>query len=148
MEFLGMAPSYVYIRDPVRRLRHRMISCNISYRGQVPEKVTGIDLFYLRSMDHGTVNVSHLLAQYLFRHAEGRKSGARLSGGHFIRCLAAHFSLVSDEGLRGLTKDTVDAVAGALKAAKDAPTVDEGALADLAPVQAPQPPPATPRSMP
>ncbi|GKE31281.1 hypothetical protein Tco_1450603 [Tanacetum coccineum] len=35
-------------------------------------------------------------------HAEGRKNGARLSGGHFIRHLAMHFRLVSDEGLRGL----------------------------------------------
>ncbi|GJY13150.1 hypothetical protein Tco_0382459 [Tanacetum coccineum] len=67
-----------------------------------PEKVTGIDLFYLRSMDHGTINVPHLLAQYLFRHAEGRKRGAKLSGGNFIGRLAMHFGLVSDDGLRGL----------------------------------------------
>ncbi|GJU89946.1 hypothetical protein Tco_1302369 [Tanacetum coccineum] len=77
-EFLGPAPSYA------------------------PEKVTGVDLFYLRSMDRETTNVPHLLTQYLFRHAEGRKSGARLSGGHFIGHLAMHFGLVSDEGLRGL----------------------------------------------
>nr|GEV94379.1 reverse transcriptase domain-containing protein [Tanacetum cinerariifolium] len=64
--------------------------------------VTGVDLFYLSSMDHGTANVPRLLAQYLFRHAEGRKSGASLSGGHFIGRLATHFGLVSDEGLRGL----------------------------------------------
>ncbi|GKA87646.1 hypothetical protein Tco_0809410 [Tanacetum coccineum] len=42
-------------------------------------------------------------AQYLFRHAEGRKSGARLSGGHFIGRFARHFGLVSDDGLRGLS---------------------------------------------
>nr|GEV61283.1 hypothetical protein [Tanacetum cinerariifolium] len=30
------------------------------------------------------------------------KSGARLSGGHFIRRLAHHFGLVSDDGLKGL----------------------------------------------
>ncbi|GJU73748.1 hypothetical protein Tco_1265153 [Tanacetum coccineum] len=101
-DFLGPAPSYVLIRDPVRRLCHRMIAYSISGRGQAPEKVTGVDLFYLRSMDRGTTNVPHLLAQYLFRHAEGRKSGARLSGGHFIGRLAMHFGLVSDEGLRGL----------------------------------------------
>ncbi|GJT21981.1 hypothetical protein Tco_0891918 [Tanacetum coccineum] len=71
-------------------------------RGQAPEKVTSVDLFYLRSMDRGTANVPYLLAQYLFRHAEGRKNGARLSGGHFIGCLAAHFGLVNDQGLRGL----------------------------------------------
>ncbi|GKD26796.1 hypothetical protein Tco_1233010 [Tanacetum coccineum] len=101
-DFLGPAPSYVLIRDPVRRLCHRMIAYSISGRGQAPEKVTGVDLFYLRSMDRGTANVPHLLAQYLFRHAEGRKSGARLLGGHFIGRLAMHFGLVSDEGLRGL----------------------------------------------
>ncbi|GJU26650.1 hypothetical protein Tco_1165271 [Tanacetum coccineum] len=37
------------------------------------------------------------------RHAEGRKSGARLSRGHFIGRLADQFGLVSDEGQRGLT---------------------------------------------
>ncbi|GJW34343.1 hypothetical protein Tco_0054375 [Tanacetum coccineum] len=73
-DFLGPAPSYVLIRDPVRRLCHMMIAYSISGRGQAPEKVTGVDLFYLRNMDRGTTNVPHLLAQYLFRHAEGRKS--------------------------------------------------------------------------
>nr|GEV27421.1 hypothetical protein [Tanacetum cinerariifolium] len=71
-------------------------------RGQALEKVIGVDLFYLRSMDRGTANVPYLLAQYLFRHAERRKSRATLFGGHFIGCLAAHFRLVSDQGLRGL----------------------------------------------
>ncbi|GKC29621.1 hypothetical protein Tco_1036915, partial [Tanacetum coccineum] len=56
-----------------------MIACSISGRGQAHEKVTGVDLFYLCSMDQGTANVSYILAQYLFRHAEGRKNGARLS---------------------------------------------------------------------
>ncbi|GJW18493.1 hypothetical protein Tco_0025929 [Tanacetum coccineum] len=101
-DFLGPTLSYVLIRDPVRRLCHRMIAYSISGRGQAPEKVTGIDLFYLRSMDRGTTNVPHLLVQYLFRHAKGTKSGVRLSGGHFIRRFAMHFGLVSDEGLRGL----------------------------------------------
>ncbi|GKB29402.1 hypothetical protein Tco_0868803 [Tanacetum coccineum] len=73
-DFLGPVPSYVLIRDPVRRLCHRMIAYSISGRGQAPEK--------------------------------GRKSGARLSGGHFIGRLAMHFGLVSDEGLRVLTLDS------------------------------------------
>ncbi|GJS17664.1 hypothetical protein Tco_0412136 [Tanacetum coccineum] len=73
-DFLRGDPSYTYIRAPVRRL-----------------------------MDRGVANVSYLLAQYLFRHAERRKSGARLSGGHFVRHLAHHFGLVSDDGLRGLS---------------------------------------------
>ncbi|GJV98866.1 hypothetical protein Tco_1554118 [Tanacetum coccineum] len=80
-----------------------MIACSISGRGQGAEKVTGVDLLYLRTMDRGTANVPYLLAQYLFRHAEGRKSGARLSGGYFIRRLANHFGLISDDRLRGLS---------------------------------------------
>ncbi|GJY18626.1 hypothetical protein Tco_0390117 [Tanacetum coccineum] len=77
-DFLGPAPSYVHIRDPVRRLCHKMIACSISGRRQGVEK-------------------------YLFHHAEGRKSGARLSGSHFIGRLAVHFGLVGDQGLRGLS---------------------------------------------
>ncbi|GKB79709.1 hypothetical protein Tco_0946604 [Tanacetum coccineum] len=73
-------------------------------------------------------------AQYLFRHAKGRKSGARLSGGHLIGRLATHFSLVSDEVFRGGSG-----------AAEDAPAADEGAQAVPAPVQAPQPPPPAPQ---
>ncbi|GJZ61619.1 hypothetical protein Tco_0617756 [Tanacetum coccineum] len=101
-DFLGTAPSYIHIRDPVRRLCYRMIACSISGRGQGAEEVTGVDLFYLRTMDRGTANVLYLLAQYLFHHAKGRKSGARFSRGHFIGRLAAHLGLVGDQGLRGL----------------------------------------------
>ncbi|GKC56590.1 hypothetical protein Tco_1084188 [Tanacetum coccineum] len=102
-DFLRLSPSYVHIRDPVRRLCHRMIACSIFGRGQEAQKVTGVDLFYLQTMDRGTTNVLYLLAQYLFHHAEGRKSGARLSKGHFIGRLATHFGLVGDKGLRGLS---------------------------------------------
>ncbi|GKB61246.1 hypothetical protein Tco_0917432 [Tanacetum coccineum] len=102
-DFLRGAPSYTYFRDPVRRLCHRLISYSISERGQAPEKVIVTDLFYLRSMDQGVAKFSYLLAQYLFRQAVGRKSDARLFGGHFIGRLAHHFGLVSDDGLRGLS---------------------------------------------
>ncbi|GKF72367.1 hypothetical protein Tco_0208481 [Tanacetum coccineum] len=86
----------------------------------------------------------------------GRKSSAMLSGGHFIGRLAYHFSLVCDDGLRGLSimtrelplidmasgpKRQPDAIAGATGAAKDTPVFDEGAQADPALVQAPQLPP-------
>ncbi|GJV97604.1 hypothetical protein Tco_1549181 [Tanacetum coccineum] len=37
-DFLRGAPSYTYIRDPVRRLCHMLISYNISGRGQAPKK--------------------------------------------------------------------------------------------------------------
>ncbi|GJU09485.1 hypothetical protein Tco_1131881 [Tanacetum coccineum] len=128
-EFLGPAPSYIFIRDPVRRLCHRMIAYSISGMGQTPEKMIDVDLFYLRIMDRGTTNISHLLAQYLFRHAEGRKSKARLSGGHFIRRLVMHFGLVSDEGLRGMDQR------GSRLLRLEIP----------APAQAPPPPPPAPQ---
>ncbi|GJR26437.1 hypothetical protein Tco_1102669 [Tanacetum coccineum] len=90
--------------------------------------------------------------KHLRRHAEGRNNGARLFRGHFIGRLAAHFGLVSDEGLRGLlpsgSSEAADDWAYTPKAARDAPAVDEGALANPAPMQAPQPPRAIPRTMP
>ncbi|GKF83812.1 hypothetical protein Tco_0248710, partial [Tanacetum coccineum] len=97
-------------------------------------------------MDQGIANVPYLLAQYLFRHAEGRKSGARLSGGHFIGGLAHHFGLVSEDGLRGLSIVT-----------RELPLIDMGELvklnfcmeAILTPIHAPPPPPpAAGRTMP
>ncbi|GJR81021.1 hypothetical protein Tco_0151806 [Tanacetum coccineum] len=111
------------------------------------DKVTDVDLFYLRSMDHGTTNVPHLLAQYLFRHDEGRKIRARLSGGHFIRHLAMHFGLVSDQGLRGLQgpERQQAAAAGAHEADKTGPAANEGAQDIPAPAQAPLPPPPAPQ---
>ncbi|GJX35966.1 hypothetical protein Tco_0247523 [Tanacetum coccineum] len=109
-DFLGPDPSYVLIRDLVRRLCHRMIAYSISGRGR-----------------------------HLRRHAEGRKSEARLSGGHFIGRLAAHFGLVSDEELRGLQRQQV-ATASAHEVDKASLVVDEGAQDVLAPAQAPPPP--------
>nr|GEY00025.1 hypothetical protein [Tanacetum cinerariifolium] len=93
-DFLRVVPSYTSIRDPLRRLCHRLITVSNSGRGEAPEKVTATDLFYLRSMDEGTtVNVPYLLAQYLFRYIEGRKRGARLSSRNFIGRLAEHFEI-------------------------------------------------------
>nr|GEX41954.1 hypothetical protein [Tanacetum cinerariifolium] len=110
-DFLEPAPSYVHIRDPVRRLCHMMIACSISSRG------------------HGRR-----------RHAEGRKSEDRLSEGHFIGRLTAHFGLVGGQGLRGLSvvvSELPAAAPGALGAAEDALTTEEGAQAIPSPVQAP-----------
>nr|GEX61528.1 hypothetical protein [Tanacetum cinerariifolium] len=87
---------------------------------KAPKKVTATDLFYLRSMDRRVANVPCLLSQYLFRHAEGRKIGARLSGCHFIGRLAHHFGLVSDDGLRELSV-----------VARELPLIDTGNLVKL-----------------
>ncbi|GJW45955.1 hypothetical protein Tco_0077601 [Tanacetum coccineum] len=116
-DFLGTAPSYTFIRDPMLRLCHRLIACNITGRSQAPKKVTMTDLFYLRGMDVGSVNIPYLLARYLRLFASGRKRGEMISGGQFVTA------------------------AGAPEAAEDGPVVDEGAPAVPAPVQAPQPPP-------
>ncbi|GJZ64893.1 hypothetical protein Tco_0621589 [Tanacetum coccineum] len=102
-DFLGTAPYYTAIRDPILRLCHRLIACSIAGRCQAPEKVTVTDLFYLRGMDVGSVNVSYLLARYLRLFAAGRKSGAHISGGQFVARLAEHFRLLNAEILGGLT---------------------------------------------
>ncbi|GJR48409.1 hypothetical protein Tco_1316512 [Tanacetum coccineum] len=147
-DFLGLTPSYILIRDPVRILCHRMIAYSISGRGQAPEKVTGVDLFYLRR-------------------------------GHFIGRLAMHFSLVGDEGLRGLQVVTRELLlidlhevgrlnicsrfgdtwawvaqgperqqataAGAHKADEAGPAAKEGAQEIPTPAQVPPPPPLAPQ---
>ncbi|GJT17231.1 hypothetical protein Tco_0875937 [Tanacetum coccineum] len=102
-DFLGTAPSYTVIRDLILRMWHRLIACSIAGRSQAPEKVTMPDLFYLRGMDVGSVNVPYLLARYLRLFAAGRKSGAYISGGQFVAILADHFGLLSAEILGGLT---------------------------------------------
>nr|GEX78371.1 hypothetical protein [Tanacetum cinerariifolium] len=64
----------------------------------------------------------------------------RLYGGHFIRRLAHHFGLVSNDGLRGLSVVTHE-IPLIDMAIEDAHFIDEGAPAVLALVYAPQPPP-------
>ncbi|GJX22499.1 hypothetical protein Tco_0226944, partial [Tanacetum coccineum] len=85
-------------------------------------------------MDRGTTNVLHLLAQYLFRHAEGRKSGVRLLGGHFIGRLAMHFGLGPERQQA--------AAAGAHGVDEAGLTTEEGA--QEIPAHAPPPLPPTP----
>ncbi|GKF74593.1 hypothetical protein Tco_0220925, partial [Tanacetum coccineum] len=102
-DFLGTAPSYTLIRDLIPRLCHRLIACSIARRSQAPEKVTVTDLFYLRGMDVGSVNVPYLLARYLRLFAAGRKSGQHISDGQFVARLAEHFGLLTVEILGGLT---------------------------------------------
>ncbi|GKC83166.1 hypothetical protein Tco_1138883 [Tanacetum coccineum] len=83
-DFLGTVPSYTLIKDPLMRLCHRLITFSIAGRSQAPKNVTSTNLFYLRSMDVGSVNIPYMLAQYLRRYAFGRKRGARMSGGQFV----------------------------------------------------------------
>ncbi|GJX98746.1 hypothetical protein Tco_0355765, partial [Tanacetum coccineum] len=120
------------------------IAHNIAGRSQALEKATVTDLFYLRGLDVGSVNIPYLLAQYLRRFATGRKSEAHISGGQFVGRLAQHFRLLTAEILGGLTvialelqmidmAEQPDAAADALDVAEDAPIIDEGDQAVLAP---------------
>ncbi|GJU14156.1 hypothetical protein Tco_1136552 [Tanacetum coccineum] len=102
-DFLGTTPSYTATRDPILKLCHRLISCSIFRRSQAPEKVTVTDLFYLRGMDVGSINVPYLLVRYWRLFAAGRKSGAHISGRQFVARLAEHFGLQTREILGGLT---------------------------------------------
>ncbi|GKA21215.1 hypothetical protein Tco_0701204 [Tanacetum coccineum] len=140
-DFLGTTPSYTLIRDPILRPCHRLIACSIAGRSQVLEKVTMIDLFYLRGMDIGSVNIPYLLDRYLRLFAAGRKSGAHISEGQFVARLADHFGLLIAEILGGLT-----IIAPELLVIDMAELVRlvEGGQADPAPVQAPQQPPPPP----
>ncbi|GJU85904.1 putative ribonuclease H-like domain-containing protein [Tanacetum coccineum] len=79
-----------------------MMAHSIAGRSQAPKKVTVTDLFYLRGLDVGSVNIPYLLAQYLRRFAAGRKSGAHISGGQFVARLAKKFRLLTAKILRGL----------------------------------------------
>ncbi|GJZ76561.1 hypothetical protein Tco_0641233 [Tanacetum coccineum] len=81
----------------------RLIACSIAGRSQAPEKVTVTDLFYLRGMDVGSINVPYLLARYLRLFAAGRMSGDHIFDGQFVARLAEHFGLLNAEILGGLT---------------------------------------------
>ncbi|GJW35548.1 hypothetical protein Tco_0058468 [Tanacetum coccineum] len=136
-DFLTIIPSYTLIREPLRRLCHRLIAFTIAGRGQAPKKVTTTDLFYLRSMDEGTVvNVPYLLAHYLFSHASGRKYGARMSGGHFIARLGMHSRVITEESLQTLTAEG-RAAAGAAQGDHEALEVVAVGQEDVQPGPAP-----------
>lgn len=96
-------PYYTLIRDPLRRLGHRLIALTGAGRGQSPEKVTTLDLFLLRSMDEGrVVNVPHFLAHYLCRIAPGRDRRSQITGEHFVSRLSVHFGVIGEVILAGL----------------------------------------------
>ncbi|GJW87757.1 ribonuclease H-like domain-containing protein [Tanacetum coccineum] len=123
--FLGPAPSYVLIRDPVRRLCHRMIAYSISGRGQAPEKVTGVEFFVLSppAWDRG------ILKSTSFRHSSiysGMLRGGRAGPA---------------QGLERLQVAT----AGAYEADKAGLAADEGAQEIPVLAQAPLPPPPAPQ---
>nr|GEV94146.1 ribonuclease H-like domain-containing protein [Tanacetum cinerariifolium] len=128
--YRGETPSYTSIRDLMLRLCHRLIACNIAGRCRALEKVIVTDLFYLRGMDVGSVNILYLLARYLRLFASKRKR-------RICEELDDTWSWVASRPDRQQV-----VAAGASEVAKDALVVYEGASAVPAPVQAPQAPPA------
>ncbi|GKC16446.1 hypothetical protein Tco_1013228, partial [Tanacetum coccineum] len=95
-DFLGTAPSYTVIRDPIMWLCNRLIACSIAGRSQALKKVISTDLFYLRGMDVGSVNVPYLLARYMRRFDSGRKHEAMIYKRQFFARLAEHFGLLTE----------------------------------------------------
>ncbi|GJX66892.1 hypothetical protein Tco_0302619 [Tanacetum coccineum] len=144
-DFLGITPSYTSIRDPILRPCHRSIACNIAQRSQAHEKVT--DLFYLRRMDVGSVNVPYLLARYLRLFALGRNHGVMISRGKLVRLLICKEIDNTWAWVALGPERQPDAAASAHGVVQDAPVVDEGDRVISAPVLVPLPSPVSARTM-
>ncbi|GJZ65369.1 hypothetical protein Tco_0622065 [Tanacetum coccineum] len=132
-DFLGTTQSYTLIRDLMLTLCHMLIACSVVGRSQAPKKVTVTDLFYLRGMYVGSVNIPYILTRYLRMFASRRKREEMISGGQFVARLAKHFELLTKHRLQGLT--IIVATAGAPNVAEGAHDVDEGVQAVPEPVR-------------
>ncbi|GKA34505.1 hypothetical protein Tco_0720934 [Tanacetum coccineum] len=157
LDFEGLTPEMrqdlaerlrmVYIRDDGQEIFDQQRGLHTAEE----MAVDGFKAYWLWS-ERVIPDMGDLRSRHLKRHTKGRKSSAMLLGGHFIRRLAHHFGLVSDDWLRGLSVGAERqpvAAAAALGGAEDAPDIDEGAQAVPAPVHAPPPPPlAVGRTMP
>ncbi|GJZ26646.1 hypothetical protein Tco_0570899 [Tanacetum coccineum] len=124
-----------------------MIACSIFGRGQAPEKVIDVDLFYLRNVDRGTANVPHLLA-----HDEGLRGLQVVTRELLLINLheLGRLNICSRYGdtwawvAQGLDWQQV-AAASAHGADTASLAADEGAQDIPAPAQAPPPPLPTPQ---
>ncbi|GJX70830.1 hypothetical protein Tco_0308001, partial [Tanacetum coccineum] len=133
-DFLGTASSYTVIRDPILRLCHRLIACSIAGRSQAPKK------FVARLAEHfGLLTIEILGGLMIIAHELPIIDIAEL-----VR-LQIYVEIDDTWAWVGMGPERQpDAMAGAPAIAKDAPAVDEGDQAVLAPVQAPQQPPPLP----
>ncbi|GKD81956.1 hypothetical protein Tco_1348795 [Tanacetum coccineum] len=136
-DFLGTTPSYTMIRDPILRLCHRLIACSIAGRSQAPEKVTVMDLFYLRGMDIDS-HFGLLTAEILEGLTVIAPELLIVDMAELVRLqICAQFDDTWAWVAMGPKRQT-DAMAGAPAVAEDAPAVDEGDQTVLTPVHAPQ----------
>jgi hypothetical protein len=78
-----------HIRDPLYRYMHRMIATSITGRGKGTEKVSAIDLFYLRCLlTHTPCHLARGLADYIAGYYHRQERGA-LVGGNIVAQIAA-----------------------------------------------------------
>ncbi|GJV72639.1 hypothetical protein Tco_1492634 [Tanacetum coccineum] len=119
-DFLGITPSYTSIRDPILRPCHRSIACSIAQRSQAHKKGLTVIVRELSIIDMGKL-VRLLICE------EIDNTWAWVALG---------------------PERQPNAAAGAHGVAQDAPVVDEGDRAILAPVHAPLPSPVSARTMP
>nr|GEW15299.1 hypothetical protein [Tanacetum cinerariifolium] len=118
-DFLATAPSYTLIRDPILRLCRWLIACSIAGRSEAPEKVTVIDLFYLRGKE--LIDTTELVRLRISVELDDTWAWVAMG-----------------------PERQPNATVGAPAEAEDALIVDEGGRADSAPMQAPQQPPPPP----
>nr|GEW16575.1 hypothetical protein [Tanacetum cinerariifolium] len=93
------------VRDLMLRMCHKLIAWSIAGRSQALEKVPVTELFYLKGMDVGSVNIPYLLARYLRLFSTKRKHGAMISTGQFIARLPKNFRLLSEDKTLGTDDD-------------------------------------------
>ncbi|GKE87065.1 hypothetical protein Tco_1564540, partial [Tanacetum coccineum] len=118
-----------------RRISIRLIAYSIAGRSQAPKKVT----VYLSGIDVGSVNIPYLLA----RIDDDCPDLPMIDMAKLVRLqICEELDNTWAWVAPGPERQQV-ATTGALEVAEGAPDVDEGDQPVLAPVQAPQPPPAT-----
>ncbi|GKC62750.1 hypothetical protein Tco_1095348 [Tanacetum coccineum] len=105
-------------------------------------------LILLSGMHVGSINVPYLLSRYLRLFASRRKQGAMIPGGLLVidkaKLVRLQICIELDDTWSWVAlgqERQLDATVGAPEAVEDAPIADKGALAVLAPIQAPQLPP-------
>ncbi|GJT27886.1 hypothetical protein Tco_0908161 [Tanacetum coccineum] len=137
-DFLGSTPSYVLIRDLVRRLYHRMITYSISGRGQTPEK--GTLLGHSLAMHFGLVSDDGLRGLHVVTRELPLIDLHELGRLHICTRYGETWTWVA----HGLERQQA-AAAGVVEADEAGQAAEEAALEIPAPAQAPPPPPPAPQ---
>ncbi|GKB06447.1 hypothetical protein Tco_0834680 [Tanacetum coccineum] len=145
-DFLSTAPSYTTVRDPILRLRHRLIACSIAGKSQAPEE-SG-------ALISGGEFVTRL-AKHFGLLTEERLRGLTVIGPELliidmVELVRLQICMEINDTWAWVAikpERKPDIMAGAPGVAQDAPTVDEGDQPVPAPVQAPPPPPAAATTM-